>query len=168
MLAKSNCTSARAPSAVTRRSPMVNGTFIMAATRSPESPRRTETLPFIKLIRATPRSGALPSSSAGGAGFIAGAGACGGRCGYGYGAPGGYCGYGACAIGGCSDHGPGEGGCGGCPCAATAATTSSVASIGDGISRFIRVRADWSNPGSKCKVADTKRLNGFDATGISG
>jgi hypothetical protein len=52
---ESNSTSAREFGPVEMRSLVTTGALIEAATHSPESPRCTETSPFTKLIRATPR-----------------------------------------------------------------------------------------------------------------
>ena len=55
MLAESNCTSARESGPVEIWSAVSNGALTTPATQSAESPRRTETSPFIKEMRATPR-----------------------------------------------------------------------------------------------------------------
>jgi hypothetical protein len=52
---ESNSTSAREFGPVEMRSLVTTGALTEAATHSPESPRCTETSPFTKLIRATPR-----------------------------------------------------------------------------------------------------------------
>src|ERR1035438_4207731 len=54
-LEASNWTSERELGPVATRSSVNRGALITPATHSPESPRRTETSPLIKLMRATPR-----------------------------------------------------------------------------------------------------------------
>src|ERR1035438_2817946 len=54
-LEASNSSSERELAPVAMRSSVSNGALTTPATHSPESPRRTETSPLIKLIRATPR-----------------------------------------------------------------------------------------------------------------
>ncbi len=75
MLAQSNWTSARELGPVRTRSPTTSGALRAAATKSPLSPRRTETSPLIMLMRATPR---LALS---GSGASASCCCCGGGCG---------------------------------------------------------------------------------------
>src|SRR5438105_3206567 len=64
ILALSNCTSAREEELVSSRSWLTSGALKAAATTSPESPRRTETSPFNRLIRATPCAGSYSGSCA--------------------------------------------------------------------------------------------------------